>query len=98
MKSVKDYAFSPEKLLMLELEIDRVANTHRWIHGVDDLKDWELVGTDVYERTKPGMTLAMQSAGLGHTDILQNEHDGGADIDAQDDTGWTALMLAAEKC
>jgi hypothetical protein len=97
-KSVKDYAFSPEQLRTLELEIDRTANTHRWIHGSDDLKDWEMVGPDVYERIKPGMTVFMQAAGLGQTDVLQNEHDGGADIDARDETGWTALMLAAARC
>jgi hypothetical protein len=97
-KSVTDYAFSPDKLRMLELEIDRVANSHRWIHGNDDLKDWQLVGPDVYGRTKPGMTLFMQAAGLGQAEILQKEHNGGADIDAQDETGWTALMLAATQC
>jgi uncharacterized protein DUF6438/ankyrin repeat protein len=94
-RSVKDYAFAPEKLHMLELEIDRVANTHRWIHGNDDLKDWEMVAPDVYRRTKPGMTLSMQAAGLGQADVLEKLHDAGADIDAQDETGWTALMLAA---
>ena len=97
-KSVKDYAFVPEELRALELEIDRVANTHRWIHGSDDLKDWEVVQPDVYRRIKSGMTLFMPAAGLGQTDPLQKEHDGGADIDARDETGWTALMLAAAQC
>jgi hypothetical protein len=30
-KSVRDYAFAPQRLIELEDEIDRVANTKRWI-------------------------------------------------------------------
>jgi len=30
-KSVRDYAFAPQRLIKLENEIDRVANTRRWI-------------------------------------------------------------------
>jgi hypothetical protein len=97
IKSVKDYAFSPEKLRMLELEIDRVANTHQWIHEDDDLKKWELVGPDIYGRTKPGMNLLMQAAGKGDTKTIANEHAIGTDANAQDETGWTALMLAGEQ-
>jgi hypothetical protein len=97
-KSVKDYAFSPEELPTLELEIDRVTNTHRWIHGSDDLKDWQQVGSDIYGRTKPGMTEFMQAAGKGDAKALAKEHGHGSDINAQDETGWTAIMLAAEQC
>jgi hypothetical protein len=97
-KAVKDYAFSPAKLQMLELEIDRAANTHRWIHGNDDLKDWQQVEWDIYARTKPGMTEFMQAAGKGDAAALAKHHDDGSDINAQDETGWTAMMLAAEQC
>jgi hypothetical protein len=97
-KSVKDYAFSPEKLRTLELEIDRVTNTHRWIHGSDDLKDWQQVLSDIYGRTKPGMTEFMQAAGKGDSKALAKEHEDGSAINAQDETGWTAIMLAAEQC
>jgi ankyrin repeat protein len=97
-KSVKDYAFSPEKLQTLELEIDRATNTHRWIHGSDDLKDWHQVESDIYRRTKPGMTEFMQAAGKGDAKALAKEHEEGSDINAQDETGWTAIMLAAVQC
>lgn len=97
-KTIKDYAFSPESLEMLEHEIERVANTHRWIHGDDDLKSPEMVQSDVYWRTKPGLSPLMQDAGKGDTEALMKEHSKGADINAQDETGWTALMLAAEQC
>ena len=30
-KSVRNYAFAPERLTHLEHEIDKVANTHRWV-------------------------------------------------------------------
>ena len=96
-KSVKDYAFSPEKLRQLEVEIDRVANTHRWIHNNDDLKVWEIVEADIYRQTKPGMNLLMEAAGKGDTKALGKEHDKATAVDAQDETGWTALMLAAEQ-
>jgi hypothetical protein len=97
-KTIRDYAFSPDNLRVLELEIERVANTHRWIHGDDDLKIHELVQSDVYNRTKPGLNLFMQAAGKGDWDVLIKEGDKGADINAKDETGWTALMLAAEQC
>jgi len=98
-KEVKDYAWAPKELTQLEFEVDRVANTHRWIHGdKDDLKQWEFVASDVYRRTKPGMTPFMQAAGLGDLQALQREHDAGPDINAVDETGWTPLMFASASC
>jgi Domain of unknown function (DUF6438)/Ankyrin repeats (3 copies) len=97
-KTIKDYAFSPDNLRTLELEIERVTNTHRWIHGADDLKLDVLVRTDIYKRTKPGLNLFMQAAGMGDQVALVKERAKGTDINAQDETGWTALMLGAEQC
>jgi len=98
VKTVKDYAFSPQKLQMLEMEIDRVSDTHQWIHASDDLESSEKVQTDIYQRIKPGMNLFMQAAGKGDQAAMVKERDNGAIINAQDETGWTALMLAAEQC
>jgi hypothetical protein len=98
-KSVTDYAFAPKALAEIELEVDRVANTHRWIDGeADDLKRWEFVQPDVYRRIKPGMNRLMQAAGEGDLKELAREHDAGTNIDAADETGWTALMLASALC
>jgi Domain of unknown function (DUF6438) len=97
-KTIKDYAFAPDDLRTLELEIERVTNTHRWIHDDDDLKLHKLVQSDIYKRIKPGLSPFIQTAGMGDQDTLVKEHDKGADVNAQDVTGWTALMLAAEQC
>lgn len=98
-KSVRDYAYAPEVLRELELEVDRVANSHRWTHGgKDDLKDWRFVDSDVWTRTKPGMNKFMQAAGREDLKELARGHDAGIDINAVDETGWTALMLAGAMC
>lgn len=98
-KSVKDYAFAPDTLKELEFEVDRVANSHRWIRGDnDDLKQWEIVGSDVYRRITPGMTRFMQAAGKGDLKELARVHVAGVDLNASDETGWTALMFAAAMC
>ena len=98
-KSVKDYAFAPEILRDLEFEVDRVINSHRWIHGAeDDLKQWEVVGSDVYTRIKPGMSRFMQAAGRGDLKELAHGRESEIDINAPDETGWTALMLASAMC
>jgi hypothetical protein len=97
-KTVKDYAFAPKSLVELELDIDRVANTHRWIDGdKDDLKKWQFVRPDVYRRIKPGMSVFMQAAGTGDLETLARTYNA-ANINSADETGWTALMLASAMC
>jgi hypothetical protein len=98
-KTVSDYAFAPKALGELELEVDRVANSHQWIDDdKDDLKQWEFVQPDVYRRIKPGLNRLMQAAGKGDLNELQREHEFGVNINAGDETGWTALMLASAMC
>lgn len=98
-KSVKDYAFAPKALIDLEWEIDRVADTHRWIDGdADDLKKRQFVQPDVYRRIKPGLTRLMQYAGEGDLHSMEQQHAAGTNVNAADETGWTALMLAASMC
>jgi hypothetical protein len=99
LKTVVDYAFAPPKLWELEWEVDRVAGTHKWIDGdKDNIRNWEVVGPDVYQRIKPGMTVLMQAAGMGDITTMETERAKGANINASDETGWTALMLAAAMC
>lgn len=98
-KSVEDYAFAPEVLNDLEWEIDRTANTHRWIHGgADDLKKGQYVESDVDRRIKPGLTRLMQDAGEGKLEAMEQEREHGGNVNAADETGWTALMLASAMC
>jgi hypothetical protein len=89
----------------LQGAIERAVNVHRWIHddpasfslqaglfaqGAEDLKYQEYVCQDARARSKPGMTLLMQAAGTGHSPLPQGE-----DVNATDETGWTALMFAS---
>jgi Domain of unknown function (DUF6438)/Ankyrin repeats (many copies) len=98
-KTVKDYAFAPDSLRELEWEIDRITNTHRWIDGdADNLRNWEFVQPDVYRRIKPGLNLLMHYAGVGDLKGMDHEYATRVDINATDQTGWTALMLASAMC
>lgn len=98
-KSIKDYAFAPQPLVELEQEVDRVANTHRWIHGdADNLRNWEYVGFDVGERIKPGLNEMMQYASQSNLRGMGQQHKKGISVNATDETGWTALMLASAMC
>jgi hypothetical protein len=63
--------------------------------GGEDLKNERFVREDVYTRIKPGMNLLMQAAGLGNVAGIQTELQRGENVNASDETGWTALMIAA---
>lgn len=93
-KRVVNYAFAPEELTELEHEIERVVNSHQWLHR-DDLKDAGIVAKDAYSGTKPGFTLLMQAAGQNDLEALDVELEGSGDVNAKDETGWTALMVAS---
>lgn len=46
-------------------QFDRVANTHRWMHGRESLQDTKKVSEDVFFGTKPGFTSLMRAAWRG---------------------------------
>jgi len=100
---------APSWLQPLEHEIDAVADTHRWIHGDPRAETFASIrlpnqvpsfpgiatglGAD-FRGPKPGLTPLMQAAGKGDISEIQKQLAGKADRNAQDASGWTALMYA----
>jgi len=93
---VSDYASSaPQWLRDFDDRIDAAADTHRWRHGdpANELfGDHHLVEDARFP--KPGRTQLMHAAGTanGAIRLLLDEK---VPVDAEDASGWTALMYAA---
>ena len=66
-----------------------------WSDPIEDLKNESIVWADVHARIKPGMTLLMQAAGERDTAGIHSALEYGETINAVDETGWTALMIAS---
>src|SRR5579862_914118 len=97
-KRVLDYAKSaPVWLQDLDLKIDELADTHRWRHGDprEETFDGGKVFFDAYD-PKPGATALMRSAGRDNLDEVKRLLASGADPNAQDASGWTALIYALQ--
>jgi hypothetical protein len=82
----------------LEKEVERLADAHRWLHGdpLTEVIDFRNLETDSYTGIKPGITPLMQASSRrgtasGVSALLTSK----ADPNAQDASGWTALMYAA---
>ena len=78
-------------------ELERVANTHFWLHGDESLQDSEKVSADVFFGTKSGFTPLMKAAGEGKLEQVRTLAQS-SPVDSADETGWTALMVAASRC
>ncbi len=79
-KTVEDYAFAPEELRQLELSVERISNTHRWIHDCNDVL--------TLESEEPNYKFT-------DAEDLKNEIALSADIARQTKPGFTKLMQAA---
>jgi hypothetical protein len=66
-----------------------------WLGGIEDLKNEPAVWADARARIKPGMSPLMQAAGSVDTAGIQEALRSGESINAGDETGWTALMIAS---
>jgi len=111
VKSMRDYFFkarqtNPEanepcslgaKFDAAITDLERVANTHRWLHGNESLQQPDYVSADVSYGTKPGFTALMQAAGSDNLEELRALVSAES-INAADESGWTALMVAASQC
>ena len=81
--------------------VDTVANTHRWRHGDAATGPWTNMDEDL-RYPKPGMTRLIRAAfRFRPTDAeltsepLKHFLAAGDDVNAADESGWTALMYAA---
>ncbi len=81
--------------------IDRAANTHAWIHGDAAREPFTNMHADL-DMPKPGMTALIRATsrfssatGQPTLDPLQSLLEHGVDVNAADESGWTALMYAA---
>jgi len=95
-KRVLNYARSaPAWLDELDAKVDVLADTHRWRHG--DPGTEKLDGLNVFEdayEPKPGVTALMRSASHDDLAAVKDLLAHGADIEARDSSGWTALIYA----
>jgi TonB family protein len=85
-----------------EWAVDKTANTHDWIHGDAVVEPFENMSRDI-SMPKPGMTALIRSTfhfslstGQQTQEALKRLLASNVDVDAADESGWTALMYAAE--
>lgn len=92
-KTVSNYADSaPSWVATFERSIDAAADTHVWRHGDPRKEPLSNILSDAW-LPKPGVTPLMMAA--ADADITAMKAASGADVDAADSSGWTALMYAA---
>ncbi|HEY4362916.1 MAG TPA: ankyrin repeat domain-containing protein [Bryobacteraceae bacterium] len=95
-KRVQNYAQSaPAWLDDFDRNVDALADTHRWRHG--DPRVEELDGRHIVQDAddpKPGVTALMRAAGRGDLAAVMDLLGQGADPNAQDSSGWSALIYA----
>jgi hypothetical protein len=79
-KTVEDYAFGPDELHHLELLVEQIGNSHRWLHDEDNVLTLESIEPSYRFTT---------------AEDLKNELIVTADIYRQTKPGFTPLMQAA---
>jgi TonB family protein len=103
VKSVDAYSADGDAMQRLVWAVEKAADTHRWIHGDAAVESWRNMAEDI-GMPKPGMTALIratfhfsQTSAQQSTDALKRLlATPGVDVDAADESGWTALMYAAE--
>ncbi|MEP7355596.1 MAG: DUF6438 domain-containing protein [Acidobacteriota bacterium] len=86
---------SDRRNLTLQFPLSRTFTLGGQMGGKEDLKNADFVQEDAYRRIKPGMTPLIQAAFSGNVVEIRRLVARGDDVNAADETGWTALMYAA---
>ncbi len=102
-KTVDVHASNADSMERLKWAVEKVANTHRWIHGEAAREPYLNMAEDI-SMPKLGITALIratyhfsQVSGQMTQDALKRLlATPGVDVDATDESGWTALMYAAE--
>ena len=103
VKTVGVYASNADSMQRLKWAVEKVANMHQWIHGEAVRESYVNMAEDI-GMPKPAMTALIratyhfsQVSGEMTQDALKRLlATPGLDVDAADESGWTALMYAAE--
>jgi TonB family protein len=94
-RTISDYAdSSPDELQQLLLDVDRIADSHRWRHGDPAKEPITRIAEDTY-LPKPGVTPMMLAAARKEVDKLKALIDTGGNVNETDASGWSVLMYAA---
>ncbi len=95
VKKVSEYADSgPDLLRILQFAVDEAADSHRWRHGDPGTEPLTNLYSDAY-LPKPGVTALMKAAVAAKEDAVSERIKAGDDVNAEDSSGWTALMYAS---
>src|SRR5262249_55580232 len=110
-KRVSYYFNSGPTLLQdFEFEIDGLVDTHRRLHGdprLESVAGLRRPGLGAgysissnlradAEGAKPGLTPLMRASAKGDAEEIRRQLSSGADPNAQDSSGWTALIYATQ--
>jgi hypothetical protein len=97
VKQVRDYAGSaPGWVREFDDRVDALANTHQWRHGdgLHELLSSNRLAEDALF-AKPGRNLMMRAAATHDRGAIEVMLQQRVPVDAEDESGWTALMYAA---
>jgi TonB family protein len=103
VKTVNPYNSNDDSMLRLKWAVEKAANTHRWIHEEAAREPYLNMAQDI-SMPKPGITALIRATYHFSQTSAQMTQDAlkrllgtpGVDMDAADESGWTALMYAAE--
>jgi hypothetical protein len=97
VKEVSDHGdVAPGLFEDLLQEVHAVTDSHRWRVGDPKHERMGDISHDAW-LPKPGRTVLMAEAYHGEMEKVRAAVEAGADVNAKDDSGWTALMYAAAR-